>query len=144
MENKVQLIEAIVRSLSSENPSTLIQKIQPGEGSWQNELLLFVKPEIFMVDQKELIQESLRLVFEKLAAFDVHVDGIITLTGSLLDEKGIMNRHYGFINRLSRSASQILTGEDRKKIAAALNMPSLDGYELLGGHEYLVKFPNDS
>jgi hypothetical protein len=55
-----------------------------------------------------------------------------------------MNRHYGFINQLSRLASSILDDDDRHRIAAALGMTSIDQYTILGGHEYLAQYPAET
>ena len=123
MDSKTSsLITQIVASISACQTSQLIQPIEAGTGDWKNELVLFIKPESFMVGQPDAIRASVELVFERLAAFDAHVHGILIVGGQVLDEKEIMNQHYGFINRLSRLAAQILEAEDRQKIAAALEI----------------------
>src|SRR5215510_12066636 len=99
-----------------------IARVQIGQGNWRNELLLFVKPEVFMVGDPELAGRSLDLIFGKLKAFDAQVSGISAVAGGVLDEKEIMARHYGFINKLSRFASTMLSEEDRKQIADALHI----------------------
>jgi hypothetical protein len=78
---------------------------------------------------------------DKLRAFDAYAGGMTIINGRVLDELEIMNRHYGFINQLSRTASKMLDGADRDKIAAALDIPSLANYAILGGHEYLDQYP---
>ncbi len=123
-----------------------VEELQPasiGEGSWQNELLLFTKPEIFLVPDRRQSEKIVDLVLDKISAFDAHIVGITVVGGRVLDEMEIMNKHYGFINVLSRSASNVLNAEDRKKIADALDMP-IDGYDVLGGHEYLKEYPQET
>ena len=122
---------------------TIIQPVAIGDETHKNELLLFIKPEIFMVEETARVEAALGLVFGKLAEFGAHVDGIAVVGGKVLEEAEIMNRHYGFINRLSRFASQMIDAEDKQKIAAALGVATLDDYALYGGHEYLAAFPED-
>ena len=126
------------------NTVTVIQPMAVGRHGYQNELLLFIKPEIFAVESQEGTERAIDLVFEKLDAFDAHASGITIINGRVLDELEIMNRHYGFINQLSRSASKMLDADDRERIAAVLGIASIDQYTLLGGHEYLAKYPDES
>ncbi len=121
----------------------IIQPVNVGQIEWRNELLLFVKPEIFLVDEIEHVQNALDLVLTKLAAFNAHISGVVIVGGEVLDRMEIMSRHYGFINRLSRSASQIIDEEDIGKIAEALELSNPDQYPILGGHEYLEKHPEE-
>jgi len=123
-----------------------VEELQPariGEGSWRNELLLFTKPEIFLVPDRHQSEKIVDLVLDKIKSFDAHIEGITVVGGRVLDEMEIMNRHYGFINVLSRSASNVLNAGDKKRIADALDM-SIDGYDILGGHEYLKEYPQET
>ncbi len=123
-----------------------VEELQPariGEGSWQNELLLFTKPEIFLVPNSNQSEKIVDLVLNKIRAFDAHIEGITVVGGRVLEEMEIMNRHYGFINVLSRSASQVLNSDDKSKIGDALGMP-IDGFDILGGHEYLKQYPQET
>jgi hypothetical protein len=121
----------------------VIQPAAIGQGSWRNELLLFAKPEVFLVEQREQVERTLDLIINKLEAFDAHIDGVAIVGGTVLDEKEIMSRHYGLINRLSRSASQMLDASEKQKVADALAI-SLGEYDILGGHEYLAEYPNET
>src|SRR5690348_14625716 len=89
-----------------------IERLQIGQGRCRNELLLFVKPDVFMVNDFQLVGRSLDLIFAKLKEFDTEVSGIYAIAGKVLDEKEIMNQHYGYINKLSRSASTTLSTGD--------------------------------
>jgi hypothetical protein len=123
-----------------------IEVLQPariGEGARQNELLLFLKPEVFLLPESGYSAKIIDLVFSKIAAFDAHVAGIFVVGGQVLEDKEIMSQHYGFINVLSRSASTVLNDEDKKKIENALGI-SINGYDILGGHEYLKQYPQET
>jgi hypothetical protein len=121
---------------------TTVEPLKVGQSVQQNELLLFIKPEIFTVEKRGHIDHTIALIFDKLQKFDAHARGVVIINGRVLDELEIMNRHYGFINQLSRSASKMLDDADRDTIAAALNISSLDNYAILGGHEYLGQYPD--
>jgi hypothetical protein len=144
--NTKLLSKKITEILPSCNNFEIIQPVNIGQetDTWQNELILFIKPEIFLVNNSENIENSINLVFEKLNQFDAHLNGILILGGKVMDDLEIMNRHYGFINKLSRSASKIISEDDQEKIKEALNLSYLDNHHIFGGHEYLEKFPNEN
>ncbi|MBN1582216.1 MAG: hypothetical protein JXA89_16040 [Anaerolineae bacterium] len=106
--------------------------------------MLFIKPEIFTIEKQERIDQAIDLVFEKLQEFGVYAGGVAIINGRVLEQLEIMNRHYGFINQLSRQASSILGADDRQRIAAALGIESIDQYIILGGHEYLAQYPDEN
>jgi len=137
------LSRQIAEEVQNHNEYQTIQPIHIGEDNWRNELVLFVKPEIFTVEKTEFVKNFLDVLLEKLNEFKVKTNGILVVSGKILAEKKIMDRHYGFINKLSRSASEILDETDRKKIAKNLEIQSIDEYEMLGGHEYLLKYADE-
>lgn len=138
------LSKKITEILASCNNFEIIQPVNIGQETWQNELVLFIKPEIFLVKDSDKIENSINLVFEKLKQFDAHLDGILILGGKVMDKLEIMNRHYGFINKLSGSASKIISEDDQEKIKEVLNLDSLDNHYIFGGHEYLEEFTNEN
>jgi hypothetical protein len=121
----------------------VLQPAKVGEGLWRNELLFFTKPEIFLVPETNQSEKSIELILEKISAFDAHIEGIAVIGGRVLEELEIMSKHYGFINLLSTSASKMLNADDRRKIEAALGT-SVSGFEILGGHEYLERYPGET
>lgn len=121
----------------------VMQPAKIGEGTWLNELLLFIKPEVFMVPEAGQTEKVVDLILEKISEFDIQINGVSIVGGRILDEQEIMNRHYGFINVLSRSASKVLNAEDKKRIEDSLGI-SIHGYDILGGHEYLQQYPEET
>lgn len=105
-----------------------------------NQLLFFLKPECFLDGEGSLVEQRLRRVLSKLAESDVHVSGAALVQGRRLEELGVMDRHYGFINTLSKSASSALSIDDRSRILAELD-PDSEQPLILGGHEFLSKNP---
>lgn len=138
------LIQEIARRAADEQALISFQPVQLGLEDAENELLLFVKPEIFLAQSQSGMEAALALVFERLSAFAARPDGVVLLGGSVLEEKEIMNRHYGYINQLSRQASHMLTAEDRLKIEQVLGFALPADVPVLGGHEYLAAHPGQT
>lgn len=137
------LIERIIVNLPTAETSATLIAPAVGQTTLENELLLFIKPEVFMVEDPEAISRTMNLVFSKLEQFGVKIRGVAIVGGRFLERYEIMGRHYGLINRLSRQASGILSVEDRNAIEQALGIELVD-CEVLGGHEYLQEFPGST
>ncbi len=137
-----QLIKQIRNSLDRKEAEVLISEFK-FEGLTENELLFFFKPECFFSGNETQIIATIEMVFEKFSEFKVDISGILLLGGKRLEELAIMDRHYGFINKLSKEASKIVTGKDIEKVRLSLSLGTdkLEKYNLLGGHEFLKKFP---
>src|SRR5512145_2031873 len=108
MKEAKDMIDTLVQVVPTCDEVEIISPIQVGSDGWQNELLLFVKPEAFIAKSADQVQKILALVFDKLQQFDAHVSGVAVVGGRVLDRLEIMSRHYGYINRLSQSASQMI------------------------------------
>lgn len=145
MANNSNIINRIVTNTSKTSTFEVIQDLHL-DGNWENELLLFVKPEVFMVNDDHLIARSIELVFNKIEEFRTTIDGIMVVGGRTLEQFGIMDKHYGFINQMSRNASKILTSEDIQKVSNALDISVAQvekQYVVLGGHEFLNRYPSE-
>lgn len=141
MSNIAAIASNLAASAAETTNYKILQELEIGKEGWQNELLLFMKPELFMVSDPDYIRQSAALVLEKLAEYQAEIHGIMVVGGQFLADQQIMDRHYGYINKLSKSASKVLSDEDLRKVAAALGLRSLSGIDLLGGHEYMDKYP---
>lgn len=107
----------------------------------RNQLLLFLKPEVFA--GKSYVQQAgiVDLILQHVAAAGVRLDGVQVLTGRWLRDSDVMDRHYGFINQLSRSASAILPGTDRQEILRRLEwLDAPRDVAFYGGHEFLARY----
>lgn len=135
--------EELIRKTKSVKDAHIIQPVKIGQTDKQNELVFFIKPELFEIDDQSKILNSLVLIEEKFAAYQVEVDGTVILPGNVLAEREIMNRHYGFINQLSRMASQMVTGEIRAHMFESLNIEDDGTYKILGGHEFQQTYQID-
>lgn len=141
MSNHSAMIDTIIDNVKTTSGIEILAEPKVGQTDRQNELLLFAKPEIFMVGSADDMRAGMGLIVDKLAEFNAEIDGVAIVGGPALEEKEIMNRHYGFINLMSRTASQSLKDEDAAKIEELLGV-SLDEYRVYGGHEFWQAHPN--
>ena len=72
-----QLIQQIVKHVGSVNDAKVLQEAAVGKTDQQNELLMFIKPEVFLVDDEAKKTAAVKLVFEKIAKFNATVAGVV-------------------------------------------------------------------
>ena len=140
MQSQQQLKQALIQSMESDEDIVVVQQPAIGQTERQNELLMFIKPEILAVSDRNSLADSLDLIWSKLSEFDAAVAGILLVGGPALERKQSMDRHYGAINLLSRTASSGLGAADRQSVYDALAVPSAD-HPIFGGHEFLASHP---
>jgi hypothetical protein len=133
----------LIRATKSATSAQIIQPVQIGQTDRQNELVFFVKPELFDVADDVKILNSLQLIESKFETFQVEVNGMLILPGSVLAAFEIMNRHYGFINQLSRKASEMVTDENRQEMINMLDPGQNGDHIILGGHEFQQHYQAD-
>lgn len=132
--------EDLIIAAKSAQKAQVIQPVHIGQTDKKNELVFFVKPELLHVEDNEKILNSLKLIEEKFSAFNVVVDGMVIVPGKVLADHEIMNRHYGFINQLSRMASKMISSEAREEMFTVLGIEDNSEHKILGGHEFLQTF----
>jgi hypothetical protein len=121
----------------------MIEELRVGSKDSKNELLFFVKPEVFLLKDKIHISKTVDLILSSIKKFDAKIDGMYAVDGATLEKYNIMSKHYGFINVMSNSASKTVDQESKKKISDAYNIP-VGSFEILGGHEYLKKYMTEN
>ncbi|HLP57933.1 MAG TPA: hypothetical protein VK186_03850 [Candidatus Deferrimicrobium sp.] len=138
-----KLTRQIHDSLDCHDPEIIISKFK-FENLIENELLFFFKPECFFSNEETQIKAIIEMVLRKFKTFKVDIAGMLLLGGKRIEQLAIMDRHYGFINKLSKCAGKILTEKDIEKIKLSLGLSGLSGlekYTILGGHEFLEQYP---
>lgn len=140
MQSQQQLKQALLDSLQKDEEIAVIQPPAIGQTQRQNELLMFIKPEILAIEDRNCLGNAIDLIWAKLSEFDATVAGVVLVGGPALEEKESMDRHYGAINVLSKNASNGLDGSDRHSVYDALAVPAAD-FPLFGGHEFLNAHP---
>lgn len=106
----------------------------------QNELLMFIKPEVFLVEDQLKVARALEMVFKKLHEYEVDINGIVSYSGEYLKELQAMDAHYGYINSLSKTASDLISSELYEKIKIDLHLAK--DLPVYGGHELLNRYSN--
>jgi hypothetical protein len=134
---------AIIQKIRSAEQAEIVQPVQIGQTESENELVFFIKPELLDIADDDKILNSLHLIQEKFAEFDVTINGAAIVPGAVLEAHEIMNRHYGFINTLSRLASSMVDAETRAKMFEMIGEEDDGSHRILGGHEFLKAFDTD-
>jgi hypothetical protein len=132
-------VESQLASIFSSNQKEALIAPFHFDQARRNELLFFFKPECFIAKTQDEFNAISRMVLNKFAERQVSVSGALLLNGARLDELSIMDRHYGYINTLSRRASNLLTDKEVEFIQNSLKI-DLKEYDVLGGHEFLACF----
>src|ERR1022692_4028291 len=106
----------------------------------QNQFLLLLKPECFLRANRSQSRGLIELILTTLSAFGVEIGGAILISGERLSEASVMDRHYGYINRMSQSASIELTAAISTKLRHLVGAPA--NARIFGGHELLRRQPS--
>lgn len=141
--NKANIFsKTTLQNIKSAQEAQILSPVQIGRTKKQNELVFFIKPELLKVNEDKAIN-SLHLIKSKLIEFDVDISGAAIVPGTVLEKHEIMNRHYGFINQLSRLASKLVDPEVREQMFEITNIKDHTQHIVLGGHEFLNYFDTD-
>ena len=143
MTNNHFLSNTLIQEIKSANKANIVKKVKVGKANKMNELVFFIKPELLDVAEDQKILNSFDLIQEKFENFNVVIHGAAVVPGDTLDKFGIMNRHYGFINQLSRLASSLVDEDTRQRIFQISGIKAQEDYKILGGHEFLEQFNTD-
>ena len=117
--------QVLFNKTKASKTAEIIQPVQIGTTDLQNELVFFIKPELLRVDDDSKIVNSLKMIGDKMAAYQVEINGIVMVPGKVLADYQIMNRHYGFINQLSQKASEMVSDDVRKEMFKILEKEGL-------------------
>ena len=108
--------------------------------SYKNEMLFFIKPEITLPSQTINLEKVLDIVFERCEKFGMTPANISVLGAKYLKEKNIMASHYGVINKLSNNAKGEMSQTAKENFVKNYGL-SLEDANILGGHEFMNKYP---
>jgi len=103
-----------------------------------HQLVFFFKPELTSasgVDFEQVLQSTLDI----LAKSKVQVDGVKVLGGDHLSKKDIMIQHYGVIASISKNGESAISNQAKETLKSKTE---LQGAEVLGGHQFLERFPD--
>ena len=125
-------------SANMDEPVVLLDTSSQGD---ENEFLFFLKPELADLSGSDTAPQVLELVLSKIADFGLEPFAIRILPSRYLDKHGLIEQHYGVINRLAHDPRTALTASSRAAFEQAYGVP-LDQANVLGGFEFLARFPD--
>lgn len=128
-----KIVKKSHRKRKDEKVPELIKKFKLST-SKKNQFLAFLKPENFFDKSETETEKIVDLMVKKFEEFSVSIDGVAVFPGPTLAKFSIMDRHYGAINKLSKSASEILTKDDFETVHKQLDIKGKK-LKILGGHE---------
>ena len=106
-----------------------------------NEFVIFSKPELGRLDDDRLAVWD--LFAGAFADYGVRVHRVKIMTGPELEAAGAMQQHYGVINQISREGRSALTEAAEQALQQSYG-DGLDGSEVIGGHQFLDRYPEVS
>lgn len=137
---KQAILDAVKQAQTGPLDAVNIFKQDVDKASYKNEMLFFVKPEITKPSATIKLDKVLDIVFDKLEQYGMVATSIDVLGAKFLKEKNIMSSHYGVINKLSNNAKATLSQTAKENFQKSYN-ESADTANILGGHEFLEKYP---
>lgn len=111
--------------------------------SGNNEFLFFVKPEITVNDPNIKLEAILDLILSKINSFNLDIKNIRVVNAKYLAKHGIIAKHYGVINKLSRNIKQAITEEGKENFKKIYD-EAFDTAKIYGSLEFLEMFPEFS
>lgn len=133
------MFDSVLKSVANKTKGCTIVNSFEFKSLKQNQLIFFLKPEIFLSANLEHLKKSLEIVEQQFSTFNIDVDGIALLSGDWLSDHEIMDRHYGYINLMSKSASSSLDDANKEIIYSHFKN---DESPILGAHEVLEANPD--
>jgi hypothetical protein len=114
-----------------------VKTYEAPEADTAHQFVLFLKPEVTAVHEGVNVQAALKLILERLTAFEVSVHAIRVLPASYLDKHSILDQHYGVINAISKQGASALADAAREKLHTVFADEIEQGALILGGHQFL-------
>lgn len=139
-----QLHYAIVQAANWQQGNPTAQWLSPYQGqaaAGKNHFVTFLKPEATAVQAGVKTDAVLEIVFEIFKANNIEVGGARVLTSKYLEQHGVMDRHYGVINAISRSGVDAISEGAKKTLNEKFGKELSEGAEVLGGHQFIERFP---
>ncbi len=109
------------------------------QAAGENEMVLFLKPELIVLPEASL-EIIVEMTLAKIREFGLAIESVSFLPSAYLKKHGVMDGHYGVINRLARSARASLSEEGREKFKQVYGV-DVEAADLAGGVEFLERFP---
>ena len=133
---QTMIIDGLPEFSVSEEKLSIVKPFEFQE-DYANEFVFFLKPECFNTKNHQGTDEIIKMIFSKFNEHNCIVSGAAFISGEMIDTLEVMDKHYGYINKMSKNVSAMLTGEEKQRIGEALGIANTSQYQILGGHEFL-------
>jgi hypothetical protein len=133
---------ALDQAEAEESGVVWIQAFEPADDTTLHELVFFIKPELLLAGAGIDYDAVLGFLAEKLGAYDMSLGSLAVLSAKYLKAHGIMQSHYGVINKISREGEAGISSDAKAKLAESFADQIAAGAQVLGGHQILDKFSN--
>ncbi len=140
---KQEIYEAV--SFLRKNSSSGEILVSPYKGSGDqtlNQFVVFLKPEATAESVK--LDEILDIVFAVFKSSEITIEAVRVLSGAFLSKHDVMDGHYGVINRISRTGATAISPDAFELLEKGYSSEIANGAEILGGHQFLERFPEIS
>lgn len=137
---QTQLFKDFESVLRSQEPLWVKNYEKPGADD-AHQFLLFLKPEVTAVHEGVDLDAILKMVMQRLTAFESSVHAIRILPSAYLSQYAILDQHYGVINAISKQGESALTEQAREKLHEIFAEDLEGGAKILGGHQFLSAQP---
>ena len=107
-----------------------------------NQFVVFLKPEA--TEEGVKFGDVFDVVCSAFEGAKITIGAISVLSGPFLSTNQIMDAHYGVINQISRMGISAISQDAREVLNTAFSSEIQHGAEILGGHQFLERFPSIS
>eukprot|EP00457_Paulinella_chromatophora_P006134 gb/GEZN01006152.1/.p1 GENE.gb/GEZN01006152.1/~~gb/GEZN01006152.1/.p1 ORF type:complete len:367 (+),score=83.28 gb/GEZN01006152.1/:50-1150(+) len=108
----------------------------------ENQFIFFLKPEVTNKAEAAKIGDIVKMALTKLEEAKVTIGACRVLSGDYLQETGIMQEHYGVINKLSREGEKAMTDAAKAKLEEKFGEDIKSGVKVYGAHELMKAYPD--
>ncbi len=133
---KEKIFETLKECKGKEFSIKEIKQYSPIEEK-KNELLFFIKPEVF--EDGVNFEKILEITLEKFCEFGVEIESAALVSGIYLKKYNIMAEHYGVINKVARFGKKELTSQALENFEKIFGV-SPEKAEIFGAFEFLEKY----
>lgn len=139
-----QISEVLLKVLhlaQTKDPEWLQVYHPPERGDTENQFAIFLKPEITAVQDGVKFADLLHCILGSLQQWKVRLGAIRLLRSDYLARHQIMDQHYGVINKISKHGDHAISEQARTILKSKFCDEIEAGAEILGGHQFLARFP---
>jgi hypothetical protein len=129
---------------SSSSDQIWISPTSPCPDPAAHQFVAFLKPEATAMSAGVKFPLLFETLLEVLSTHKAEVGSVRIVSGSFFERTGIMARHYGVINAISRLGEAVLSENALSILHERFSEEFSSGYEPMGGHQFLQEYPQFS